>query len=743
MTTSEMTRGEQVLAAANAGNFSAVEDLWLEIVEAGELADPNLPRTLDALMAKGKKNQASELMGLITPTLESDGPPRAAFEVLRRQARLKPTDVELREKIIETAEAAFVDHPAGLEIVNTLRLEGPADARGMADQLSAATTFAPGDVVRHGGGWGLGSVEAVDGTTLKMDVKFLDEPPRKFPLLTAGQFLDRVEPGSFDHQMVADPAALKALGKSNPAELVRMVLAARENRLQQRSVKSELVAAKAVSASGWTKFWASARKALVTDPYVEVGSGTNGTLVLRDRPVGRTDEILAEVRGVQGLTARIKAVRQALADPAGRAAADTLASEMMAESRALGAGDIGGRVALALLLEELAGHCSETALVPPIDLGALPADTDASARALAALPESADRAVILKRIREARPDDWHVVTAATLDHPAVDGALDDALAACDSDEAVSAFRATAADAAADARVRPVAALWVSSAVLRGTLAEGDPLPPVTDLLKRCLTELTRASADAEWAKDKQARSVLVRGRALLPAKSLIKFMRDRSDAELPRAVRQVLDCRGLSPKQRSDIERWLTDHHPHLLSRDDHEQDGVETLWVSPAGFKRRQDEFDHLMNVEFPKNAADLGEAISKGDLSENAEYDAARQRQTWLVARAEEMKEQLERAEVIDLDGVPPDLVAPGSIVSFRAGGTESTYSILGPWDVDIDRGIISYLSPMGQAMLGAAAGATLTAKLPDGEQRVEVLSVSPLPAFPDIVPFQAPAE
>lgn len=738
-----MTRGEQVLAAANAGNFSAVEDLWLEIVEAGEMADPNLPRALDALMSKGKKNQASELMSMIAPALESNGPPRAAFEVLRRQARLKPTDVELRERIIETAEAAFADHPAGAEIVNTLRLEGASDARGIADQLSAATTFAPGDVVRHGGGWGLGAVESVDGTTLTMAVKFLDEPARKFPLLTAGQFLDRVDPGSFDHRTVADPKGLKELAKSEPAELVRLVLAARQNRLQQRSVKTELVAAKAVSASGWTKFWAAARKALVKDPFVEVGAGSNGTLILRDRPVGRTDEILSEVRGVQGLTARIKAVRNAIADPAGRRAADILAAEMMAESRGLPEGDLGGRVALALLLEEMAAHCTTTAVESPIDLAALPANDDAAARTLASLPDPNDRAVMLKRIQDARPDDWHHVVAATLDYPAVDGALDDALAACVAGEAREAFRSQAASAACDSRARPLAALWVCGAVLRGALDAGDPLPPTNDLVKRNLVELTRASADAEWAKDKSAREVLVRGRNMLSAKVLIRFMSEQSEGELPRTVRAVLDCRGLSPKQRSDLERWLTDHHPTLLAREDHEADGINTLWVSPAGLKKRQDEFDQLMNVEFPKNAADLGEAIAKGDLSENAEYDAARQRQTWLVGRAEEMKEQLERAEPIVLESVPADLVAPGSVVTVSVNGTESTYSILGPWDVDIDRGIISYLSPMGQAMLGAAAGSNLVAKLPDGDQVVQLLRVAPLPAFPEIAPFRAPAE
>ena len=176
----------------------------------------------------------------------------------------------------------------------------------------------------------------IDPVQLTMRVQFLDDAPRHFPILTAGEFLTRMVPGSFDHQAVADPKALKELGKSDPAELVRRVLAARDNRLPLRELKAALVAAKAVSASGWTKFWQSARKALIADTYVEVGSGTNGTLVLRDRPVGRDEELLREFRRAKDLPARLRHVRLSLRDPAGAMAAERFVAERLAEARGLG-----------------------------------------------------------------------------------------------------------------------------------------------------------------------------------------------------------------------------------------------------------------------------------------------------------------------------------------------------------------------------------------------------------------------
>ena len=130
-------------------------------------------------------------------------------------------------------------------------------------------------------------------------------------------------------------------------------------------------------------------------------------------------------------------------------------------------------------------------------------------------------------------------------------------------------------------------------------------------------------------------------------------------------------------------------------------------------------------MNIEFPENARDLGEAISRGDLRENAEYKAAREKQAMLVEKAERIKTELQKVVIIDPHSIRPGTAAPGTKVTIRhQGKTEiEIYTILGPWDVDIEKGIISYLSPIGKGLLDKTAGETITIKLPEGESIYEI--------------------
>jgi transcription elongation GreA/GreB family factor len=742
MSVPTMTRGERLLAAALAGNAPQIEELFLEMLEQQELTDPNLPAAVDALIDAGRAPQASELASMALEPLETRGPADAAFALLRRLARLTPAEPTLRDRLLAAAPGAFAAHPFGAAVVQTLRLEGGRTAGELAEQLVAATTFAPDDVVRHDGGWGLGRVQEFDPLQLALRVRFVDGTARPFPLLTATRFLVRLAPGSFDHRMVADPESLRTLAKTDPAELIRVLLAARHRRLSLREAKAALTGCGAVAPSTWTKFWQAARTALQADPYVEVGTGVNGILVLRERPKARDTELLDALRLATALPARLDAVRRALAEPAGAMAAEGMVAELLADVRVLAPDDAGPRAAIALVLERLA---AVGARIPawPIDLATLATRPAEAARALATLHTAADRAAVLARLQAQAPDGWPALVAGVLRQPvASDEAYDDAAAACRTGPARDAFRAAAAAAVAAVRDRPIPALWVCGAVLRGTLDPGPPLPDPADCLLRALTELTRASADAEMAKDPEARTVLRRTRAFVPAETILGFLAERSAAALPRLARAVLGCRGIAPKARADIERWFAEHHPDLFSHES-EAPRDDRVWVSPGGLARRQAEFDHLMNVEFPRNARDLGEAIAKGDLSENAEYEAARQRQQWLVARAGEMREQLEHAAVIELATVPRDAVAPGSEVTLaRDGGPDETWRILGPWDVDLERGIISYLSPLGRALLGKRAGERAVAELPEGSAHVEVRAVAPLPAFPEPRPFVAPA-
>jgi len=128
---------------------------------------------------------------------------------------------------------------------------------------------------------------------------------------------------------------------------------------------------------------------------------------------------------------------------------------------------------------------------------------------------------------------------------------------------------------------------------------------------------------------------------------------------------------------------------------------------VSTAGLAQRKKYLDHLINVDMPANSRDIGEAQERGDLRENAEYKAAMEKQTQLRAEITRVDEEIKRAVLMDASKIRTDIVTIGTAVTVTQGDAREVYSILGPWEADADKNVISYLSPLGRALIGKKQG------------------------------------
>ena len=153
-----------------------------------------------------------------------------------------------------------------------------------------------------------------------------------------------------------------------------------------------------------------------------------------------------------------------------------------------------------------------------------------------------------------------------------------------------------------------------------------------------------------------------------------------------------------------------------------------ETKIYTPAGFRALQDELDYLVNVRVEENKKDISTARSFGDLSENSEYDAAKEEQGKIHARIAELREMIANAKVVDESQIDESKVSVGSIVVVynKTRDKEFTYHIVGSYEVDPINGKISDDSPVGRALLGSVEGDTVTV-LGVREQILEVKSVT----------------
>ena len=155
-----------------------------------------------------------------------------------------------------------------------------------------------------------------------------------------------------------------------------------------------------------------------------------------------------------------------------------------------------------------------------------------------------------------------------------------------------------------------------------------------------------------------------------------------------------------------------------------------KTVYLTDEGLQKLKAELQHARTVERQKIADDIAEARAEGDLSENAEYDAAKEQQGFIEGRIKELESQLSIAEVID----PSKLNVQGKVVFGTLvtlydidADKEVSYQIVGDLEADIDKGQISLSSPIGRALIGKSEGDEFTFEAPSGEKSYEVVSVS----------------
>jgi transcription elongation factor GreA len=150
---------------------------------------------------------------------------------------------------------------------------------------------------------------------------------------------------------------------------------------------------------------------------------------------------------------------------------------------------------------------------------------------------------------------------------------------------------------------------------------------------------------------------------------------------------------------------------------------------MTPAGKKMLEERLKYLKNVERPKIIAAIEEARGHGDLSENAEYDIAKEHQLHLSKQLQEIEHKLSLAQVIDPTAIKSEKVVFGATVKLRAveNEDEATYSIVGVDEADLKHGKISIESPIARALIGRMEGDEVKVKTPQGFKEYEIIQIS----------------
>jgi len=155
----------------------------------------------------------------------------------------------------------------------------------------------------------------------------------------------------------------------------------------------------------------------------------------------------------------------------------------------------------------------------------------------------------------------------------------------------------------------------------------------------------------------------------------------------------------------------------------------MEKMPITKEGFEKLKKELEILKNKSIPENIRDIEVARAHGDLSENAEYTAAKERQSFLHGKLQELENNLALSNVIVLKGQISDKVVFGCYVTIADSDNDeqTKYQLVGPFESDINQNKISVTSPIGKAMIGKCTGSEINVQTPGGSRSFEIVDIS----------------
>jgi transcription elongation GreA/GreB family factor len=573
--------------------------------------------------------------------------------------------------------------------------------------------------------WGFGRVREWN---LLLNQIVIDFATKKFHPMQAQYAAENLTPLAPEHFLVrkaTDIASIKNLTKENPAALVQNILESLDGRASAQQIGEWLIGDVFTEAE-WKRWWELTRKALRASGRFSIPAKKTDPIQLRGEGVSHADELLAAFNKARQPKQQIAAVEQIIKshdqfkEPEKQLQPIVVAIENAAARNQ--------KLHPELAFELIIARDDLLARVPSLHIThigltlskLIVEDEKRLTSILPNLPAAKE-----KRVLQALPD--------ALGPGWTERAL--RLMEASHGRMVAQIPRILNEAGQHAELRTMLERSIrehsaTSEMLIWLCSEkknwGDLITP--DLLWAILAALEREQHSSPGRLSRLQR-------ALIDDRELLGEMFKKVDAGLARDAMRRLQLTPLFDEltKRSLLARMVK-VYPELESMiaSAEPQEKTAPLIVSWSSLEKRRVEYEEIVKVKIPENTKEIAIARSYGDLSENFEFKAAKQMQSVLMRRKAELEHMLHDARGTSFENPDTSRVSIGTIVTLRNPETnnEETYTILGAWDGDPDRHIISYQTAIGQALLGHEPGETVSLNTEHGAAKLTILSIEQAP-------------
>ncbi len=685
-----------------------LEELWAKMVKLFH-DDANLILLLARKMRElqGDARVADTVYHDYVHSLMKAGKYQEALNILKIIVEWKPEDKQLRKALEDCYRAIYQDHS---QLEKYLKLSNIGQTwKPYRDAIRIFESHIAFDVdkyVQHKS-WGFGQVKSIEDENVVID--FETKPGHKMSLDIALRALTVLDDNHILLWKKKRLEELKNLIQEDPIQVVEIILKSMGGIASATQIKEWLVP-DVMSESTWNKWWIVARKRIENSNTIVPSLTRKNFFELRTSEVSVLDELVSKFKKSGTMENKIKYIMDYKlrgGNPSDGAAAamrsyfeEVLKSNTEAPERKLTAFLVLRFVhGASVSYDELDNSLLYNIKNLPEFYTHL--DIELKKELLA---------LLRNKIKEWPSKYVDLITRTPINR--LDNLMLEELVASENFGAIQEIMEIAFSNYIE---KPELFLWFSQRLMeekdlskRFGIKESDIMFRLLDIYDHLGQEI---DDKVNVAQNKRLLSTI---ESILFDKKLLDTVMEHMEASTALSLYTQLENSSYFPEaQKTKYTQELLQKYPDLKSKETQEKTKQGTkirppLLVTRKSLEAKRAELNRLVTVEIPENSRAIGEAMEKGDLRENAEYKAALEKQDQLKAAVARLEAELAKAKVIEKSHVDTSIVDVGTKVTLKTDtGEKVTYQILGQWDVDFEKQIISYLSPLGAALLDKQKG------------------------------------
>jgi transcription elongation factor GreA len=564
--------------------------------------------------------------------------------------------------------------------------------------------------------WGFGRIKTVDTVFARFTIDFPGKAGHTMDLSFAA---DNLKPIPKDHILARKANDLEGVRHlaAHHLDLIKLVLNSFGGKATTDQIQAVLVPD--VIRDDWKKWWETAKREMKKDGHFIVPVKKTEPVVFQTQETSLQDRLLTDFRAAKGLKARILVVAEVIKLASDLTDKKTIAAEIITALNADITSYLRTQPAVALEAVFSRDELAEAAGLPPITVEITAAQIwgqDIKFGPMLELIPAAKHHRALASFKQANPDTWQEILRGSINFVSAKLAKEFASLLI-AEGKMNALKETLAKLIRQHTAGSELLLWFGRERNEDFV---DIMGP--EVFRAMLTAMERDQFNEK--RSNRLRDFILEDQELLnelTATADIEVVKDLTRALQLSPVFDDMDKRSLLAR--------LVKKHPAVQSLVSGEQTKHDsTIQVSWESLERRRLEYQELVQKKIPANSKEIAIARSYGDLRENHEYKAAKEMQKILMRQKEELEAQMMRARGMDFSNAKTDAVNIGTTV--RATNLETnqseSFTILGAWDSDPDQGIISYLTPIGHALLNRKVGDVVEFELHDTTRRLRIESI-----------------